>query len=163
MTNDMHARARELMLDAAAGLLGNSETTELMRHVAECDSCRAQQEELASSVSVFRKASAVTAPPFLAARTRAGVRFRAEQLTGSEQRRRVISIALLFDLAWTLLSIWLMFNAAQWFGFATASSWVWILAVSWFWLLPGLGALMVVSLRNVNLIQWLGAEGVSRD
>lgn len=163
MTNDMHARARELMLDGAAGLLSTSETTELMRHLAECESCRAEQEELASSVSVFRKASAVTAPPFLAARTRAGVRFRAEQLTSSEQRRRVISIALIFDVAWTILSIWLMFNAAQWFGFATASSWVWIVAVSWFWLLPGLGALMVVSLRNANLIHWLGAEGVSRD
>ena len=163
MTNEIQARARELMLDAAAGLLSTSENTELVRHLAECESCRAEQEELASSVSVFKKASTVTAPPFLAARTRAGVRFRAEQLTGSEQRRRVISIALLFDVAWTFLSIWLMFNAAQWFGFATASSWVWIVAVSWFWLLPGLGALMVVSLRNANLIQWLGAEGVSRD
>jgi anti-sigma factor RsiW len=163
MTNDIHARARELMLDGAAGLLSTAETTELMRHLAECEACRAEQDELSSSVSVFKKASAVTAPPFLAARTRAGVRFRAEQLTGSDQRRRVISIALIFDIAWTFLSIWLMFNAAQWFGFATASSWVWIVAISWFWLLPGLGALMVVSMRNANLIQWLGAEGVSRD
>jgi len=163
MTNDIHARARELMLDGAAGLLSTSETTELMRHLAECKTCRAEQDELSSSVSVFKKASAVTAPPFLAARTRAGVRFRAEQLTGSDQRRRVISIALIFDIAWPFLSIWLMFNAAQWFGFATASSWVWIVAISWFWLLPGLGALMVVSMRNANLIQWLGAEGVSRD
>lgn len=163
MTNDLHARARELMLDAAAGLLSNAETAELMRHLAECDSCRAEQNELADSVAVFKGASTVTAPPFLATRARASVRFRAEQLTGTEQRRKLISIALVFDLAWTILSIWLMFNAAQWFGFATASSWMWIMAVSWFWLLPGLGALMIVSLRNANLIQWLGAEGVSRD
>lgn len=164
MTNDVHARARELMLDAAAGLLSTSETTELMRHLAECEPCRAEQDELASSVSVFRAASSVTAPPFLAARTRAGVRFRAEQLTGSEHRRRIISIALVFDVAWTFLSIWLMFNAAQWFGFATASSWMWIVAVSWFWLLPGLGALMMVSWRNgAQTWQRVGVEGVSRD
>ncbi len=163
MTNDIHARARELMLDASARLLGTGETAELMRHLGECESCRAEQNELASSVSVFKAASTITAPPFLAARTRAGIRFRAEQLSGTEQRRRLISFALVFDVAWTILSIWLMFNAASWFGFATASSWMWVLAVSWFWLLPGLGALMIVSLRNANAIQWLGAEGVSRD
>ena len=123
MTNDMHARARELMLDAAMGSLSTAETAELMRHLAECESCRAEQEDLASSVAVFRGAS-VSAPPFLAARTRAGVRFRAEQLSGSEDRRRMISLALGFDLAWTILSIWLMLNAAHWFGFATAS-WMW--------------------------------------
>jgi anti-sigma factor RsiW len=146
MTNDIHARARELMLDAAIGTLSTAETAELMRHLGECPDCRAEQDELAASVGVFRSAS-VTAPPFLAARTRAGVRFRAEHLNSSENRRRMISVALVFDVAWTVLSIWLMFNAAQWFGFATAS-WMWIAVVSWFWLLPGLGVLMIVTLRN---------------
>jgi len=57
-----------------------------------------------------------------------------------------------------------MFNAAQWFGFVTSSSWVWVAAVSWFWLLPALGVLMLVSLRSNALAwQWLGVEGVSRD
>ncbi|HEU5403074.1 MAG TPA: zf-HC2 domain-containing protein [Terriglobales bacterium] len=163
MTNDIHARAKDLMLDAAIGTLSTAETAELMRHLAECESCRAEQDNLAASVGVFRSAS-VTAPPFLAARTRAGVRFRAEQLTSSEHRRRMISIALGFDVAWTILSIWLMFNAAQWFGFATAS-WMWIAVVSWFWLLPGLGVLMIVSLRN-GMSAWqqsLVMEGDSRE
>ena len=135
MTNDIHARARELMLDAAIGTLTTAETAELMRHLGECESCRAEQDQLAASVRVFHTAS-VTAPPFLAARTRAGVRFRAEQLTGTEHRHRMVSIALVFDLAWTILNIFLMFNAAHWFGFATAS-WMWIAVLSWFWLLPG--------------------------
>ncbi|HEX6878825.1 MAG TPA: zf-HC2 domain-containing protein, partial [Terriglobales bacterium] len=116
MKNDNHQRARELMLDAAAGLLGAAETAELMRHLADCESCRAQQEDLATSVDVFRTGS-VTAPPFLAARTRTEIRLRAEQLKGEESHRRVISIALVFDLAWTVLSIWVMLNAAHWFGF----------------------------------------------
>ncbi len=150
----IHTRARELMLDAAIGILSTAETAELMRHLAECDSCRTEQERLAASVDVFRGAS-VTAPPFLAARTRAGVRFRAEQLNSAENRRRMISIAIVFDLAWTVLSIWLMFNAAQWFGFATAN-WMWIAVVSWFWLLPGLGVLMIVALRN-GTHAWFGA------
>jgi anti-sigma factor RsiW len=163
MTNAFHARARELMLDAAMGTLSAAETAELMRHLADCESCRAEQEELGASVAVFRGA-VVTAPPFLGARTRAGVRLRAEQLSAAESRRRVISIALVFDLVWTILSIWLMFNAAHWFGFATTASWMWMAAVSWFWLLPGLGALMIVSLRNsAHAWQSLGAEGVSRD
>ncbi len=162
MINDNHQRARELMLDASAGLLGAAETAELMRHLADCEACRAQQEDLAASVDVLRTGT-VTAPPFLAARTRAGVRIRAEQLNGDESRRRVISIALVFDLVWTVLSIWVMFNAAHWFGFATAASWIWIAVVSWFWLLPALGAVMVVSLRSgAHAMQWLGAEGESR-
>lgn len=163
MTNDRHERARELMLDAAMGSLSTAETAELMRHLAECESCRSEQEELVSSVAVLRSAS-VSAPPFLAARTRAGVRFRAEQLSGSENKRRMISLALGFDLAWTILSIWLMLNAAHWFGFATAN-WMWMAVVSWFWLLPGLGVLMILSLRN-GMSAWqqqLGVEGDSRD
>lgn len=163
MTNDIHARARELMLDAAIGTLSTAETAELMRHLGECTSCRAEQEQLGASVGVFRSAS-VTAPPFLAARTRVGVRVRADQLNSVENRRRLVSIALVFDLAWTILSIWLMFNAAQWFGLATAS-WMWITVVSWFWLLPGLGVLMIVSLRN-GMRGWqqqLGVEGDTRD
>ncbi len=163
MTNDIHARARELMFDAAIGTLSTAETAELMRHLGECESCRSEQDQLAASVGVFRSAS-VTAPPFLAARTRAGLRFRAEQLTSTEHRRRMVSIALVFDLAWTILSIFLMFNAAQWFGFTTAS-WMWIAVVSWFWLLPGLGVLMIVSLRN-GMYAWqqqLGVGGDSRD
>ncbi len=163
MTNNVHERARELMLDAAADLLSTAETAELMRHLADCDTCREEQENLTASLAVFQAAS-VQAPPFLAARARAGVRFRQEQLTGSDQKRRLILIAVVFDLAWTLLSIWLMFNAAQWFGFVTSSSWVWVAAVSWFWLLPALGVLMLVSLRSNALArQWLGVEGVSRD
>ena len=163
MTNNIHARARELMLDATIGTLSTAKTAELMNHLRECELCRAEQDQLAASVGVFRSAS-VTAPPFLAARTRAGVRFRAEQLNSSERRRRMISIALVFDLAWTILSIWLMFNAAQWFGFATAS-WMWVTVVTWFWLLPGLGVLMIVSLRNgMNVWQQrLGVEGDSRE
>ncbi len=163
MTNNNHARARELMLDATIGTLSTNQTVELMNHLRECKSCRSEQDQLAASVSVFRSAS-VTAPPFLAARTRAGVRFRAEQLNSSENRRRMISIALVFDLAWTLLSIWLMLNAAQWFGLATAS-WMWVTVVTWFWLLPGLGVLMIVSLRNGMSVwqQRLGVEGDSRE
>lgn len=163
MTNDIHARARELMLDAAIGTLSTAETAKLMNHFRECDSCRTEQDRLGASLGVFRSAS-VTAPPFLAARTRAGVRVRAEQLTSAEHRRRMISIALVFDLAWTILSIFLMFNAAQWFRLATAS-WMWIAVVSWFWLLPALGVLMIVSFRDGTHAwqQQLGVGGDSRD
>lgn len=160
MTNDIHARARELMLDAAIGTLSTAETAELMRHLGECQPCRSEHDQLAASLGVFRGAS-VTAPSFLAARTRVGVRFRAEQLNSTENRRRMISIALVFDLVWTILSIWLMFNAAQWFGLARAS-WMWITVVSWFWLLPGLGVLMIVSLRN-GMHGWQQQLGVGGD
>ncbi len=160
---DIHARARELMLDAAIGTLSTAETAKLMRHLGECDACRAEQDQLVGAVNLFYGAT-VTAPPFLAARTRAGVRYRAQQLTSTEHRRRMISIALVFDLAWTILSVFLMFNAAHWFGFATAN-WMWITVAGWFWLLPGLGVLMIVSLRN-GMSAWqqqLGVEGDSRD
>lgn len=163
MMNDNHARARELMLDAAMGDLSNEQTAELMRHLGVCETCRAEQEELAASVSVFKTAS-VTAPPFLASRTRAEVNARARQLADAEQRRRVIGIALSFDVAWTLLSIWVLFSSVHWFGFAASSSWMWVAAVTWFWLLPALGALMVVSLHSsAHTWQRLGVEGDSHD
>ncbi len=166
--NGIHERARELMLDLAIGELSAGDSAWLARHLAECDACRRQQEELAASVHVLRAAS-VNAPPFLAARTRAGVHARATQIEQNNERRNILWLVMLFDIGWTALAITLCMNAARWFGVALGTHWMWMLAVTWFWLLPGLAGLVFVFLKKNGHLphapawHWLGAEGGDLD
>lgn len=164
---DFHARARELMLDAAIGEISSDDSTWLTRHLAECEDCARERDELADSMNVFRAAS-VNAPAFLAARTSAGVRSRITEISAKTERRTIIWLAILFDLGWTSLAIAFLMNAATWFGVSIGTNWMWMIALSWFWLLPGMAGLLLVVMKRNGVLpgtpawHWLGAEGETR-
>lgn len=167
MTEDLHSRARQSMLDSAMGALPVEESVWLTRHLAECDACRKQQEALAATVAVLR-ATTVTTPPFLAARTRAGVHSHAAQMQKSHESRMTILLALGFDLVWTSLIVGLMMGAASWLGYRGDMRWWVVGMISWLWLLPAMGVMLIVSLRKSgvapNLTTWngLSLEGDAR-
>jgi predicted anti-sigma-YlaC factor YlaD len=168
MTEDVHTRARQLALDTAMGELPVEESVWLTRHLSECDACRKQQEGLAATVTVLRSAT-VTAPPFLAARTRAGVHSHAAQMLKSHERRMTILLALGFDLVWTALIVGLTMGTASWFGYRGDMRWWVIGMISWLWLLPAIGVMVIVSLRKSGvaprLATWNGLAlgGDARD
>lgn len=151
MSELLHTRARQLMLDAALGVLPVENSVWLMRHLAECDACRKQQDGLAATVTVLRSAT-VTAPPFLAARTRAGVHSHAALMQKSHERRMTILLAMGFDLAWTALIVGLMMGAASWWGYRGDMRWWVVGMVSWLWLLPAIGVMVIVSLRKAGVV-----------
>jgi len=168
MNTDLHTRARQLMLDASLGALPTEDAVWLTRHLAECEACQKQQDGLASAVAVLR-ATSVTAPPFLAARTRAGVHSHAAQMKESHERRMTILLALGFDMVWTALIVGMTVGAASWFGFRGDMR-LWVAGiVSWLWLLPAVGVMVIISLRKSglvsNLATWNGLtlEGDARD
>ena len=151
MTGNVHTRARELMLDGAAGALSVQDSVWLTRHLAECEECRKEQDRLTSTVAMLRSAT-VSAPPFLAARTRAGLRSHAAQLQTAREKRLMVLLALGFDAVWTTLILTFVITAANWFGYAGEMRW-WVLGVvSWLWLLPALGMMVLVSLRKSGLV-----------
>lgn len=168
MSPDIHTRARQLMLDSAMGALPVEESVWLTRHLAECDACRKQQDGLAATVTALR-ATTVTAPPFLAARTRAGVHSHAAQMQKSHESRMTILLALGFDLVWTALIVGVAMGAASWVGYRGDMRW-WVVGMfSWLWLLPAIGVMVILSVRKSgiapNLATWNGPamEGEVRD
>jgi hypothetical protein len=156
MSENVHARARQLMLDAAMGALPVSDSVWLTRHLAECADCRKEQDGLISTVAVFRSAN-VSAPPFLAARTRAGVRSHAAQLQKSREKKLMVLLALGFDVVWTTLIVGMTMGVASWAGYQGSVSWLVIGMVSWLWLLPAIGMMVLVSLRKSGLVPGLAA------
>lgn len=156
MTENMHARARQLMLDAAMGALAVSDSVWLTRHLADCADCRKEQDGLSSTVAVFRSAN-VSAPPFLAARTRAGVRSHAAELQKSREKRLMVLLALGFDVVWTTLIVGMTMGAASWMGYQGNMRWLVLGMVSWLWLLPAVGMMVLVSLRKSGLVPGLTA------
>ncbi len=168
MTEDVHARARECMLDGAMGALITEQSVWLSRHLAECDECRKQQEGLASTVA-WLKSGSVSAPPFLAARTRAGLRSHAAELQQNRERRLMITLALCFDVVWTTLIVFIAIGTAPWFGFTGGISWIVAALIAWLWLLPALGMMVFVGMRKnaftATLATWRETtlEGEARD
>lgn len=168
MTENVHARAREWMLDDAMGALTTEQSVWLSRHLLECTECRKQQESLTWTVELFKSGS-VSAPPFLAARTRAGLRSHASLLRRSREKRLMITLALCFDVVWTTLIVSIAVGTAPWFGFAGGMSWLVAGVIAWLWLLPALGMLVFAGMRKSGLApalaSWreLSLEGDARD
>lgn len=156
MTENVHARARKWMLDGAMGALTTEQSVWLSRHLGECPECRKQQEGLLSTVTLLRSAS-VTAPPFLAARTRAGLRSHAAELQRNRERRLMITLALCFDVVWTILVAMLAVGTAPWFGFTAGTGWVVAALVTWLWLLPAIGMMVFVAIRKNGMTPTLAS------
>lgn len=168
MSDNVHARARQLMLDSAMGALATVDSVWLTRHLAECADCRKEQDGLISTVAMLRSAN-VSAPPFLAARTRAQVRSHAAELQTTREKKMMVLLALAFDVVWTTLLVGIALTSASWLGYSGGVSWLVIGVVSWLWLLPAIGIMVIVSLRKSglapNLATWRGLtlEGEARD
>ena len=168
MTEDMHTRARQLMLNGAMGALATADSVWLTRHLAECADCRKEQDGLISTVAMLRSAT-VSAPPFLAARTRAGVRSHAAELQKAREKKMMVLLALCFDIVWTTLLVGMTMTSASWLGYTGGMSWLVFGVVSWLWLVPAVGIMVIISLRKSglapNLASWRGLtlEGDARD
>jgi len=69
-----HAKARDRLSAYLEHDLGESETSALEVHLAGCDACRADLEDLRASVVLLQRLAAPEPPPFLAARVMARIR-----------------------------------------------------------------------------------------
>jgi hypothetical protein len=155
MTEDPHVRARQLMLDEAIGTLATADLVWLTGHLAECPVCRQKQEGLISTVSTLLS-SRVSAPPFLAARTRAGLRSHAAELQKTREKRLILLLAVCFDVVWTTMIVGLILGAASWMGFRGEMRWWIIGAISWLWLLPAIAMMLFVTFRKNGLAPSMG-------
>jgi predicted anti-sigma-YlaC factor YlaD len=89
MTNDWHARAEDLLAQQQVESLSSENERWLNAHLAECESCAAEQRQLRESLSALRTMH-LDLPPNLASRAQFRVRMRAEELREKEPAKKFV-------------------------------------------------------------------------
>lgn len=148
-----HERARFLMIERSIGPLPATDAMWLAEHLVACPSCAKREAGLEGTVRALRQ-EPISAPPFLAARTRASVHARARQMTERRERVRLLSIMTAVTVFWTLMTTLGFYQAWQWTGatlFGMTPVVFWALAFTWLWILPAIAGLGIVMMqRNGN-------------
>ena len=144
MTNDLHTRAQKLIAQQHIEPISPDDARWLNTHLAECESCAAEQLQLGESISTLRSMH-IDLPRNLASRTQLRVRLRAEELREHSPVNRLI---------WAVAAMSWVFGLATapfvWRGFAWLGSelhlpkLVWATGVVLWWAVPALVATGIV-------------------
>jgi hypothetical protein len=144
MSNDLHDRAKEFIARRHVEALTPADQGWLNDHLADCESCAAEQQQLRESLSALRTMR-IDLPRDLASRTQLRVRMRAEELREHSPVNRLI---------WAVAAMSWMFGLATaplvWRGFAWLGSElhlpkpVWISGVVLWWAVPALVAAGII-------------------
>jgi len=89
MTNDLHTRAKNLLAQQSIEPVSSDDERWLNAHVAECESCAAEQLQLRQSLSALRTMH-LDLPTNLASRAQFRVRMRAEELREKEPAKKFV-------------------------------------------------------------------------
>jgi len=89
MTNDLHFRAKHLIAQGCIEQVSSDDQRWLEAHLAECESCAAEQRQLRESLSALRTMH-LDLPTNLASRTQFRVRMRAEELREKEPAKKFV-------------------------------------------------------------------------
>lgn len=148
MNNSLHVRANELLARRRVEPLSRQDEAWLATHLAECDSCAAEDARLADALVALR-AVPINLPRNLASRTQVRVRLRAEELREHGPASRLI---------WAVACMSWIFGLATapfvWRGFAWVGGelhlpkLVWMAGVVLWWVVPALVATGIVLLGH---------------
>ncbi|HUL14495.1 MAG TPA: hypothetical protein VLV88_00745 [Terriglobales bacterium] len=146
MTEDLHARAGQLLAKERVEGLGHEDRSWLATHLSQCDRCSASAAHLDEGLATLHSMP-VDVPPGLVRRTQMRVRLRAEELREREPANKIV---------WALTIVsWALGVASApfvWRGFAWLGSWaglpkpLWEAGVVLWWLIPALVALGAILL-----------------
>ena len=89
MTNDLHIRAQKLIAQQQVESVSSDDQQWLESHIAECESCAAEQRQLRESLSALRTMH-LDLPTNLASRAQFRVRMRAEELREKEPAKKFV-------------------------------------------------------------------------
>ena len=89
MTNDLHIRAKNLIAQQYIEPVSCDDERWLNAHVAECESCAAEQLQLRQSLAALRTMH-LDLPPNLASRAQFRVRMRVEELREKEPAKKFV-------------------------------------------------------------------------
>jgi hypothetical protein len=89
MTNDLHTRAKKIIVQQHIEPVSFDDVNWLNTHLADCESCAAEQLRLRQSLSALRTMH-LDLPPNLASRAQFRVRMRAEELREKEPAKKLV-------------------------------------------------------------------------
>jgi hypothetical protein len=144
-----HERARLLLEERALGIMGEADGEWLTLHLFECAECEQAAEEMKAAIAMLHS-EPVTAPTFLASRTRTNVRIRARELKESEERTQFLGLSVVLALIWTAMSGYAGYTAFGTWGVnlglgVSGNTLMWGLGILWLWAAPAmLVALMLI-------------------
>ncbi|HEY1424961.1 MAG TPA: hypothetical protein VGF20_16025 [Candidatus Acidoferrum sp.] len=148
MNEQTHDRARILIATEQIEGLSPNDQAWLNTHLAECQSCAAENQRVHQALSVLRTTQ-IDLPQNLASRTQFRVRLRAEELR--ERNHGSLVLWAIAAISWALgvaTAPWV------WRGFEWAGNelglpkFVWMAGVALWWLVPGLVAAGLVVLQK---------------
>src|SRR5258707_5261036 len=120
MNSDLHARAQKLIAQQIIEPVSSDDERWLNAHLAECESCAAEQRQLRDSLSAVRTMH-LDLPSNLASRTQFRVRMRAEQLREKEPAKKLIWAIAAVSWVLGLATAPLVWRGVGWLGQTTGA------------------------------------------
>jgi predicted anti-sigma-YlaC factor YlaD len=120
MTNDLHVRAQELIAQQQAESLSSDNERWLNAHLAECESCAAEQRQLRQSLSALRSMH-LDLPANLASRAQFRVRMRAEELREKEPAKKFVWAIAAVSWALGVSTAPYVWHGIEWLGQTTGA------------------------------------------
>ena len=115
MNEQTHQRAQKLITQQNVESLSTENQQWLKAHLAECESCAAEQQQLRESLSALR-AMNLEVPPNLASRTQFRVRMRAEELREKEPARKFVWAIAAISWALGVSTAPWVWHGVEWLG-----------------------------------------------
>ena len=149
MSQELHARAAQLMAQERVEGISAADQLWLQRHLAECASCTARASATEQAIRSLRGLS-VALPPALASRTQFRVRMRAQQLRG-EPRWRMVYAACGISWAFGAATAPYVWRGLEWVGHRMGlPDIIWELSFGLWWALPAVAVAVILLMENAG-------------
>jgi hypothetical protein len=163
MTENIHERARQLILSERIGDLGSADRQWLEDHFSDCEECSRFADSLDNAISTIRM-PAVMAGAALVRATQTRVRNRALELNLHAAAMRPLWIAVGLVCAWAALTTPLLWAASAWLGAAfSLSTAEWRTGFVFAWIAPTLVASLLLLGSGSNRLRWRMALGLNSE
>lgn len=150
MSENLHARAEQLIAKERVEGLSPFERDSLAAHLQECASCAELARQTDQALRMMRTA-AIPLPADLASRTQFRVRLRAMELREREPKRRALWLACAVSWIFGIASAPYVWRLFEWFGQRTGvPNFVWEIGFALWWTIPAGFAAVVLLLENAR-------------
>lgn len=150
MSENLHARALQLIAKARVEGLLDSDRNRLTAHLQDCESCNEQARQTDRALRLLRTA-AIPVPQDLASRAQFRVRLRAQELREREPQRRLLWLACAASWVFGIASAPYVWRLFEWFGQLTGvPKLVWEIGFGLWWTIPALFGVIVMLLEGVR-------------
>ena len=150
MSNELHARAQQLMDQERVENISTAEREWLQQHLAQCAECAKQASATEQALRSLRGLS-VALPRALASRTQMRVRLRAAQLRSVQPRWRLVWAACGISWAFGAGTAPYVWRGLEWIGHRVGlPDFVWEMGFGLWWALPAAIVAMILLLENAG-------------